>query len=83
MTINGHIENGKIVLDEAVPLAEGIKVRIELLSESVEAEKSLTEADASLPTFYERNKTWIGMVKDAPSDYARNHDHYLHGQPKK
>ncbi len=24
----------------------------------------------------------VGSVKDLPADYARNHDHYLHGAPK-
>ena len=31
MTIEGHIENGHIILDEQIPLPEGMKVRVELL----------------------------------------------------
>jgi len=83
MTLNGHIENGKIVLDEAVSLDEGMKVRVELLSKGTAAEQSSPESDATPSTFFERHKRWIGSIKDAPSDYATNHDHYLHGQPKK
>jgi len=30
MTINGHAENGQIILDEPVPLTEGMKERVEL-----------------------------------------------------
>jgi len=28
-------------------------------------------------------KEFIGAAEDLPSDLARNHDHYLHGAPKK
>ena len=83
MTLTGHVENGKIVLDESVPLPEGMKVRIELVDAVVTNNSGAEEGDKIAPTFYERHKAWIGSVKDAPSDYARNHDHYLHGQPKK
>ena len=31
MVVHGPVENGKIVLDEEAPLAEGMKVRIEFL----------------------------------------------------
>lgn len=79
MTINGHIENGQIVLDEAVPLAEGMKVRVELLASSAQQP---TE-DEQMPTLYERHKSFIGIIDDLPADFAENHDHYLHGHPKK
>ena len=85
MTLSGHVENGKIVLDESVPLTEGMKVRVELLQSGQNANGDRDEPIdvQSLPTLYERLKPIFGFVKDAPSDYARNHDHYLHGQPKK
>jgi hypothetical protein len=79
MTINGHVQGGQIVLDESVPLIEGMKVRVEL----VESAANETVEEAETPTLYERHKSFIGIVEDLPSDLARNHDHYLHGQPKK
>jgi hypothetical protein len=79
MTINGHVENGRIILDEAVPLAEGMKVRVELLASASEEPVE----DVQGPTLYEQLKPIIGIVKDLPSDFARNHDHYIHGLPKK
>src|SRR3954447_1093855 len=84
MTINGHVENGKIVLDDSVPLTEGMKVRIELLH-SAPPENGETDSttEASELTFYERHKSWIGSIKDGPPDLAENHDHYIHGAPKK
>jgi hypothetical protein len=78
MTINGHVENGKIVLDDAVPLAEGMRVRVELLGSAAEQ-----PAEESIPTLNERYKSFIGIVDDLPPDFARDHDHYLHGHPKK
>jgi len=79
MTVNGHVENGQIVLDEAVPLVDGMKVRVELVTTAVEAPVE----EEQIPTLYERHKSFSGIVNDLPSDFAKNHDHYLHGQPKK
>ncbi len=79
MTISGHVENGQIVLDEAVPLTEGMKVRVELITNGSEPK---TEQE-QVPTLYERYQSVIGIIKDLPPDFARNHDYYIHGQPKK
>jgi hypothetical protein len=70
MTYRGHIENGSIVFDEAVVLPEGTKVRVEPLAESG---KTLAERFGDL----------IGCISDLPSDMAENHDHYIHGTPKR
>ena len=78
MTANGHVENGRIVLDDAVPLVEGMKVRVEVISTMQEE----TKADEG-PTLYDQLKPIVGAVKDLPPDFAKNHDHYLHGQPKR
>ena len=67
----GQVKNGVIVLEEEMSLAEGTKVRVE----PVEA--------TQLPTLAERLKGFIGKAEGLPSDLAKNHDHYLHGQPKK
>ena len=32
---------------------------------------------------YERLKDFVGIADDLPEDLAENHDHYLHGRPKK
>ncbi len=70
MSYLGQVKNGVIVLDEEAPLIEGMKVRVELL-------------EADLPTLAERLKDFIGKADGLPEDMAKNHDHYLHGQPKK
>ncbi len=74
MAYRGHMQNGRVVLDEAVEIPDGAAVSIRLLDETEE----LAE-----PTLYERLKPVIGMAEGLPSDLAENHDHYLHGLPKK
>ncbi len=71
MVVHGHVENGKIVLDEKAPLAEGMKVRVEIVEESPRS------------TLAEQFKDVIGKAEGLPSDFAENHDHYIHGAPKK
>lgn len=72
MTYAGRVKNGVIVLDDpsAAP-PEGTPVRVELV-----AEKPAT-------TLSERFRDLIGKAEGLPPDYAANHDHYLHGAPKK
>lgn len=83
MTIEGHIENGQIVLNQNTPLPEGMKVRVEVL-EDLGLKKGVGEQSPDeLPSLYERMKPFVGCIKGLPSDYAINHDHYLHGQPKR
>ncbi|HPD15233.1 MAG TPA: hypothetical protein PLE19_09795 [Planctomycetota bacterium] len=71
MTYRGHVENGVVVLDEPAPLAEGTRVRVE----PDESGRELTLA--------ERLKDVIGIVKGLPPDFAAQHDHYIHGTPKR
>lgn len=72
MTLEGHVENGKIVLDEPARLPEGSKVRVEVLVSPPEK-----------PSLYDRLKPFVGILDDLPEDAALNHDHYLYGTPKK
>jgi hypothetical protein len=75
MTLEGHVENGQIVLDEPARLPEGSKVRVEVLVSPPAAPEK-----ASL---YDRLKPFVGILDDLPEDAALNHDHYLYGTPKK
>lgn len=83
MTIEGHVENGQIVLHGDVPLAEGMRVRVELVSAGPVGKSAEDSPSEELPSLYERMKPFVGAAKGLPSDYAINHDHYLHGQPKR
>ena len=70
MTYRGHIENGLVVLDDAVALPEGTQVHIQPI---LELRKTLAE----------RFKDVIGCISDLPEDMAENHDHYIHGARKR
>jgi hypothetical protein len=60
-----------VVLDPKVELPEGIEVRVEPLP------------PPSGKTLAERLGDLIGSVPDLPPDMAEQHDHYLHGAPKR
>jgi hypothetical protein len=68
MTIKGTFKNGVVIPEESSNIPDGTPVEI-LVKET----KSLGE---SLMRF-------AGVAKGLPSDFARNHDHYIHGAPKR
>ncbi len=72
MSYIGTVTNGVVVLPADAQLKEGTQVRIEALSASPEAH-----------TLGQRLMRFAGTAKGLPSDMACNHDHYLHGRPKK
>lgn len=69
----GKVKNGVVVLDGEVTLADGTIVRVE----PVEPEQS------SSTSLGERLMRVAGKAVGLPADLARNHDHYLHGRPRK
>ena len=71
MECMGKGKGGMVVLEQKVRIAEGSVVRVE----TVEDQDLLTLADLF--------KDVAGKAVDLPPDLAENHDHYLHGLPKK
>ncbi len=71
-TYTGEIRDGVVVFESTPPLAEGTKVRVEPV-----------EVSTQTRTLAERLSSVIGRAKGLPPDLAEQHDHYLHGQPKK
>ena len=72
MSYRGTVSGGVVVLPPEAKLADGTEVTIEVAPSSPQNR-----------TFYERFREFAGIAKDMPSDLAMNHDHYLHGHPKK
>jgi hypothetical protein len=68
MEWEGTVHNGVVVVESDTPLPEGAKVRVVLPAHS---------------TLGERLKKFKGVAQDLPADLAENHDHYLHGTPKR
>jgi hypothetical protein len=74
MTVRGRISNGAVVLSEPVRLPDGTDVEVEL--------RPLKDGDDG-PTLFERFKELIGTAEGLPEDMAENHDHNIHGTPKR
>ena len=73
MTYKGRVKNGTIVLDPPAALPEGTEVRVEPVGDEDDDYRGLRE----------RLRSLSGIIEGLPSDMARNHDHYIHGAPKK
>ncbi len=43
MTVEGHIENGQIVLNQGIVLPEGMKVRVELVAHETPAKHGIED----------------------------------------
>jgi hypothetical protein len=71
MVYRGIVKNGVVVIEPWVGLPEGTEVKVEPVSPP--ARKTLAEQLGDL----------IGSVPDLPADMAAQHDHYLHGAPKR
>jgi hypothetical protein len=71
MVLNGIVKNGVVVLEEGAVLPEGTSVQIAVRS---------TAPEDSLGR---RLMKFAGTVTSLPRDMAEQHDHYLHGRPKK
>ena len=78
MGYRAHVENGTVVLDEPVNVTDGTRVSVVVLDAPPDE-----EVEDHPRTDYDRLKHLIGKAEGLPSDLAENHDHYLHGRPKK
>lgn len=71
MTIQGTVLNGSIVLDTPPKLPDGTRVEV-----------VIREQPGAKPTLLSLLKL-AGTAKGLPEDFAAQHDHYLHGTPKR
>lgn len=74
MSITATVENDTIRLPEGFHIPDGTQVMIETIDRSAGSE------DDSLSRCLLK---FAGIADDLPSDLARNHDHYIHGHPKR
>ena len=78
MEYTGRVANGVIVLDNGDAPPEGTRVKV--VPVTPEADQAPASGGESLDEFLQR---YAGRAKGLPSDMAAQHDHYLHGQPKR
>jgi hypothetical protein len=71
MTYRGYVKNGQVLLDGPVRLPEGAEVNI-----------TVVEHQPPKPTIWDKLRALAGTV-EGPEDWARNHDHYIHGTPRR
>ena len=69
-TFEGTVQNGMVILDKRVLIPDGTRVRVTIL------------AEAGKPTLLGLLGL-AGTVNDMPPDFAAEHDHYIHGTPKR
>jgi hypothetical protein len=72
MFLEGTVINGTIVLDRGGKLPEGARVEVVV--------KGPQQAASPLGEMLLRH---AGKAVDLPEDMAAQHDHYLHGTPKR
>lgn len=72
MSMFGTVINGVVVLDNGHTLPEGARVTVVVAEPASEA-----------TTLGQRLLKLAGTVDDLPPDMAEQHDHYLHGSPKR
>jgi hypothetical protein len=80
MVYRGQVKDGVVVLEGPKAPPEGARVSVRVLKSSA---RRGTKARKRTLTLYDRMKPFIGIAKGLPPDLARNHDHYLHGTPKR
>lgn len=51
--------------------------------EQEQLRKRLLERAQTQPPIWEKLRSLAGTAKGLPEDFAANHDHYLHGLPKR
>jgi hypothetical protein len=74
MVLEGTIRNGTIVLDQPPPLPEGTRIEV-VVKEETDLNQPKTLRDVLLQ--------FAGCLSDLPADFAEQHDHYIHGTPKR
>ncbi len=72
MTFIGRVSKGAIVLPPDVQLPDGLELQV-----------TIPELPAVSSKAGERLAKFAGIVNNLPPDFAKNHDHYIHGAPKR
>jgi hypothetical protein len=75
MSYTGIIKDGVVVLPPGVQLPDGAQVEVMVPEASGVAQPPRPA--------YEALAEFVGAFDGLPTDLARNHDHYLHGTPRR
>ena len=87
MSYTGIVKSGVVVLDKASELTDGTRVRVQpVVKRNGRKPALVTQKAAMKPSSGEPWATLLkhaGKAKGLPADFAEQHDHYIHGTPKK
>lgn len=73
MEIEGTVHNGVVILETESSLPDGTRVTVTPLEED---RKDTASAGKRL--------LWLaGAIQEMPADFAEEHDHYIHGTPRR
>lgn len=72
MTFKGKVIQGAIILPPDIKLPEGLQLEVNI--PELSAQSSLQQSGLL---------KFAGIINDLPPDFAANHDHYIHGAPKR
>lgn len=73
MSYTGTVENGVVKLPPEAHWPDGTKVRVEPLGSLADRRRLVDKLRAIADS----------MPRDLPTDWATQHDHYIHGTPKR
>jgi len=80
MTVRGRVRGGVVVLDRPTSLPEGAAVEVRLAAPT---DDGLDGGDAQPAWVRKAMDLARRMPQDLPDDLAEQHDHYIHGTPKR
>jgi hypothetical protein len=73
MVYDGTVTNGTVVLDNATDIPNGTRVKVVVP----------VDPDTAASPLGRVLLRYAGKAQGLPSDFAAQHDHYLHGTPKR
>ena len=77
MELRGRVKDGVVHFNDPAGLPDGTEVRVEPVKRSAKRKKTENL------TLSQKLLRLAGKAKGLPPDFAYNHDHYIHGTPKK
>lgn len=77
MEYHGQVRGGVVVFKNEIP-PEGATVRVEVVGEN-----TCTAAGEQAGGLWSKLLEVAGTVEGLPPDMAEQHDHYIHGTPKR
>jgi hypothetical protein len=87
VTFRGYIKNGKVVVNDPIDLPDGTKVNV--APDAPDRRRPANRGASKRPrrrsgeTLYDRYQHLIGKARGLPRDFAAQHDHYMHGAPRR